>query len=99
MLLSAILYISQDQKEIVYALLTGIFGMLNLMAGYYWGSSEGSTTKNGIIKDLTEKSEGSELKECIAQAKKVAVEVNNQERKEAVEADNQERKEAKEEIV
>jgi len=92
--LSALLWLSRDQKEIIFAMLTGTLSILNALVNFYFGSSEGSQKKTGIIKDLTEKTECNEEIAIVAQKKRVAVEAVNQERKEAVEAENQEQKEA-----
>jgi len=42
------------QKEVVFAMMTGVLGILGTVAGFFFGSTEGSQRKTEIIKDLTE---------------------------------------------
>ncbi len=53
LILGFILWISRDQKELIFAMLTGMLSILGTLAGFYFGSTEGSQAKTAIIKDLT----------------------------------------------
>jgi hypothetical protein len=53
--LSIILWLAHEQKEIIYAMMTGILSTLTTLTGFYFGSSQGSQDKTSLIKTMVEK--------------------------------------------
>jgi fluoride ion exporter CrcB/FEX len=55
LILGAILYLAHDQKEIIYAMMTGILSTLTTLTGFYFGSSQGSQNKTDLIRAMVDK--------------------------------------------
>jgi hypothetical protein len=61
-ILGVILYLAHDQKEIIYAMMTGILSTLTTLTGFYFGSSQGSQTKTDLIRAMVDKDDCKEQK-------------------------------------